>query len=59
MKVAIDKAMTEAVMSEFEADNPGKTFYEMTSTEFADRMMKKIKSGPKNARAALAPEQDK
>ena len=58
MKVTIDKAMTEAVLAEFEADNPGKSFYEMSSAEFADRMMKKIKAGPESD-AALAPEQDK
>ena len=43
MKVTIDKQMTEAVIAEFEAENPGKSFYEMSSAEFADRMMKKIK----------------
>lgn len=32
----------EAVMTEFEADNPGRTARDMTPKEFSDRMMKKI-----------------
>jgi hypothetical protein len=43
MKVMLSKDMTEEVMREFEAENPGKSFYEMPSAEFANRMMKKIK----------------
>lgn len=34
--------MVEAVMKEFEADNPGLSADAMTSEEFADRMMKKM-----------------
>jgi hypothetical protein len=32
----------EAVINEFQADNPGKAACDMSNKEFADRMMKKI-----------------
>lgn len=43
MKATIDKKMIESVIAEFEQDNPELSFHEMSSAEFADRMMKKIK----------------
>jgi hypothetical protein len=43
MKVMISKDMAEEVIKEFEAENPGKSFYEMSSAEFVERMMEKIK----------------
>ena len=43
MKALIEKTMVEEVIAEFEAENPGKCAYDMSSAEFTDRMMKKIK----------------
>jgi hypothetical protein len=35
-------ADVEAVINEYQADNPGKAAADMTPKEFADRMLKKI-----------------
>jgi hypothetical protein len=42
MKVTIDKKMIESVIADFELENPELSYFEMSSAEFADRMMKKI-----------------
>ena len=36
------EADIEAVIKEFEAENPGKTARDLGANEFADRMLKKI-----------------
>ena len=36
------EADIEAVIKEFEAENPGKTARDLEANEFADRMLKKI-----------------
>lgn len=44
MKVIIEKKMIDEVIAEFELENPELSFYEMSSAEFTDRMMKKIEA---------------
>jgi len=41
-ELQIGPDMIEQAMREFEAENPGRKAEEMTATEFADRMMRKI-----------------
>lgn len=48
----IGPAMIEQVMKDFEAENPGRKAEEMTSKEFADRMMAKMKSTARPTDAA-------
>lgn len=46
MKVIIDRKMIESVIADFELENPELSYFEMSSAEFADRMMKKIEAQP-------------
>lgn len=49
----IGPAMIEQIMKDFEAENPGKkAAVDMTSKEFADRMMAKMKSTARPTDAA-------
>lgn len=45
VEVSVD--MIEAVLKEYEAENPGRTLANMTSAEFSARMMKKVLAGAK------------
>jgi hypothetical protein len=47
VEIEVSEAMVEAVLAEYERDNPGQTAQAMTSEEFADRMMAKIIAGAK------------
>jgi hypothetical protein len=40
--LGISEADVEAVITEYQAANPGKAACDMTPEEFADRMMKKV-----------------
>ena len=42
MVLEFSAEMVEAVLREYEADNPGRTAGSMTSEEFGRRMMRKI-----------------
>jgi hypothetical protein len=42
VELEMREADIEAVIKEFEAENPGKTARDLEANEFADRMLKKI-----------------
>lgn len=42
VELEMREADVEAVIREFQTDNPGKAACDMTPEEFADRMMKKV-----------------
>lgn len=52
LELQVGPDMIDQVMKEFEAENPGKKADEMSPSEFADRMMKKMKA---SARPTDAP----
>jgi predicted secreted Zn-dependent protease len=47
VQIDMSEDMVEAVMREWELEHPGRTAREMTSGEFADRMMEKVVASAK------------